>query len=256
MADGNTDAQGSRAAGSPVTVTYTVTNSGTDALSLSTATSSAASNVVVGTISAPGSSSVAAGGGSTTFTVQYTPTVAGAFSFDLAMVNGDADESPYNITVSGTATGAPEISVSSSVSGAVADSGTDAQGSRAAGSPVTVTYTVTNSGTDALSLSTATSSSASNVVVGSISAPGSSSVAAGGGSTTFTVQYTPTVAGAFSFDLAPWSMATAMRAPTTSPSPARPPAHQRSVSVPRSRVPSRMAGRTPRAAVQPVARSR
>ncbi|CUH73493.1 hypothetical protein TL5120_03303 [Thalassovita autumnalis] len=202
VADGGTDAQGSRAAGSPVTVTYTVTNSGTDALTLSTATSSSASNVVVGTISAPGSSSVAAGGGSTTFTVQYTPTVAGAFSFDLSMVNGDGDESPYNITVSGTATGAPEISVSSSVSGAVADGGTDAQGSRAAGSPVTVTYTVTNSGTDALSLSTATSSSASNVVVGTISAPGSSSVAAGGGSTTFTVQYTPTVAGAFSFDLA------------------------------------------------------
>ena len=145
MAEAGTDAQGSRAAGSPITVTYTVTNSGTDALSLSTATSSAASNVVVGSISAPGSSSVTAGGGSTTFTVQYTPTVAGAFSFDLAMVNGDGDENPYNFTVSGTATGAPEISVSSSESGALTDGGTDTVSTATAqGVTSQITYTTSH----------------------------------------------------------------------------------------------------------------
>ncbi|MDO3385839.1 choice-of-anchor D domain-containing protein, partial [Gilvimarinus sp. SDUM040013] len=137
----------------------------------------------------------------TTFTVQYTPTLAGAFSFDLSFVNDDADENPFNFTVSGTGSGAPEISVSSSVGGAVADGGTDAQGFVAAGTPQTVTYTVTNSGTDDLTIATATTAAPSNVTINAIGAPGSTTIGAGGGSTTFTVQYTPTLAGAFSFDL-------------------------------------------------------
>ncbi len=200
VADSGTDAQGSEAAGSAKTVTYTVSNTGTDDLTLATVTSSSLSNVTVDSISAPGLTTVTAGN-STTFTVQYTPTLAGAFSFDLAFTNNDGDESPYNMTVSGTATGAPEIAVSSSESGAVADGGTDAQGSEAAGSAKTVTYTVSNTGTDDLTLATATSSSLSNVSVNSISAPASTTVTPGN-STTFTVQYTPTIAGSFSFGLA------------------------------------------------------
>ncbi|MDO3385442.1 hypothetical protein QWI17_06265, partial [Gilvimarinus sp. SDUM040013] len=69
------------------------------------------SNVTINAIGAPGSTTIGAGGGSTTFTVQYTPTLAGAFSFDLSFVNDDADENPFNFTVSGTGSGAPEISV-------------------------------------------------------------------------------------------------------------------------------------------------
>ncbi|MEP1186630.1 MAG: choice-of-anchor D domain-containing protein [Roseibium sp.] len=201
VADGGTNAQGTQTAGSAVTVTYTVTNSGTDDLTLATATSSALSNVAVDTIGAPGSTTVTSGGGTTTFQVQYTPTVAGAFSFGLSFVNNDADENPYNFTVSGTATGTPEISVSADIGGAVADGGTNAQGSQAAGSAVTVTYTVTNSGTDDLTLATATSSAQSNVAVDSVTAPGSTTVTTGGGTTTFQVQYTPNSAGAFSFGL-------------------------------------------------------
>ena len=199
VADGGTLAQGSQAAGGAVALTVTVANSGTDTLTLSTATSSGASNVTVNSISAPASSTVAPGG-TTTFTVSYTPTNAGAFGFDLSMVNDDADENPYDVTVSGTATGAPEIGLSGSIGGAVADGGTLAQGSQAAGGAVALTVTVANSGTDTLTLSTATSSGASNVTVNSISAPASSTVAPGG-TTTFTVSYTPTNAGAFGFDL-------------------------------------------------------
>ena len=203
IADGGTLAQGSQAAGTAVTLTFTVTNTGLDALTLATATSSNASNVVVNQIQAPGSTSVTASGGTTTFAVQYTPTLAGAFSFDLSFTNNDGDENPYNFTVSGTGSGVPEISVAETGlgQGSIADGGTLAQGSQAAGTAVTLTFTVTNTGLDALTLATATSSNASNVVVNQIQAPGSTSVTAGGGTTTFAVQYTPTLAGAFSFDL-------------------------------------------------------
>ncbi|SIT13058.1 hypothetical protein SAMN05421759_1191, partial [Roseivivax lentus] len=182
-------------------VTYTVTNSGTAALTIAQAVSAAPANVTVNSISAPGSLTVAPGGGTTTFTVNYTPTLAGAFSFGLSFTNDDADENPFNYTVSGTATGAPEIVVSSSESGALTDGGTDAQGSEPAGVAKSVTYTVTNSGTAALTIAQAVSAAPANVTVNSISAPGSLTVAPGGGTTTFTVNYTPTLAGAFSFGL-------------------------------------------------------
>ena len=201
VADSGTNAQGTQTAGSATTVTYTVTNSGTDDLTIATATSSAASNVTVNSIGAPGSTTITGGGGITTFTVQYTPTLAGAFSFGLSFVNDDGDETPYNFTVSGIATGTPEIEVSADIGGAVTDGGTNAQGTQTAGSATTVTYTVTNSGTDDLTIATATSSAASNVTVNSIGAPGSTTITGGGGITTFTVQYTPTLAGAFSFGL-------------------------------------------------------
>ncbi|WP_162804667.1 hypothetical protein [Tritonibacter mobilis] len=41
------------------------------------------------------------------------------------MANTNADESLFNIAVAGSASGSPEIEVSSSVSGALSDGGTD-----------------------------------------------------------------------------------------------------------------------------------
>ena len=203
VADGGTLAQGTQAAGSATTLTFTVTNSGDGDLTLATATSSAPSNVTVNAISAPASTTVSPSGTTTTFTVQYTPTSAGAFSFDLSFANNDSDEDPYNFTISGSATGAPEISVAETGQGqgAVADGGTLAQGTQAAGSATNLTFTVTNSGTADLTLGTATSSAPSNVTVNAISSPGSTTVSPSGTTTTFTVQYTPTSAGAFSFNL-------------------------------------------------------
>ena len=64
-----------------------------------------------------------------------------------------------------------EISVSFSEFGAVEDGNTNAQDSEAACIAKTVTYTVGNTGTDDLTLATATSSALTNVTVNSISAP-------------------------------------------------------------------------------------
>ncbi|WP_350334594.1 choice-of-anchor D domain-containing protein [Coralliovum pocilloporae] len=207
VADGGTDTFTSTpAAGSPAIVTYTITNTGTSALSVTPPTVggnvTSTSNVTVNAMTL-GAVSVAPGGGTTTLVVNYTPTAAGAFSFAFNFANGDGDENPYNITASGIATGAPEIEVSSSEGGAVADGGTDAFTSTpVAGVAGTVTYTITNSGTSALSVTAPTVgsnvSATTNVVVNSLTL-GSTSVAPGGGTTTLVVNYTPTNSGAFSF---------------------------------------------------------
>ncbi|WP_420004416.1 beta strand repeat-containing protein [Arenibacterium sp. LLYu02] len=325
VSDGGSDALGVLASGTARTLTYTIANSGSGDLTVATATSSNLTNVTVNSIGAPGSTTVSSGGGTTTFSVQFTPSAAGTFSFDLSFVNDDSDENPFNFTVSGTATevpgfsqavspstvladeaatltftidntangsaasaldfsntlvsgllvagtpnaattctggtltatagsgsisytggsvsggatctvtvdvaaasdgtyvntsdvltsnfgtsttssatltvASPEIDLQRPASTSIADGGSDAQGSVAVGVQQVLTYTVANTGAATLTLTgSASSSGASNVSVDSISAPGSSTVAASG-STTFTVSYTPTAAGAFSFDL-------------------------------------------------------
>ena len=205
VADGGTDIFAtSKAAGSAATVTYTITNSGTGPLTITTPTVggniSGATNVTVNSLTLDLDQRCCRGG-TTTLVVNYTPTVSGAFGFALSLVSDDGDETPYTITASGTATGAPEIAISSSVSGAVSDGDTDAQGAIDTGVQTSVTYTVTNSGTAPLTLSgTAAASAASNVTVNSVSAFGASTVAAAG-STSFTVTYTPAAASTFSFEL-------------------------------------------------------
>jgi hypothetical protein len=209
VADGGTDTQTGVTAGTPVTVTYTINNTGTDALSLpSTPTITGLSNITGTPVIGGFTPTTVAPGGSTTFTVTYTPATAGSFGFDIAVPNDDADEGPYNIAASGTATGglaAPgdaEIEISSSQSGAVADGGTDTQGPQPAGVPVTTTYTVTNSGTDTLTLGgTPSLSNLVNVDDGiTVTAP-TALVLAPGESATFDVTYTPSDGGPFSFDL-------------------------------------------------------
>lgn len=83
--------------GTPSTQTFTIENTGTVALTLGTVTSS---NTEF-TVTQPLSSSVAAGG-TTTFTVTHDPTANGSASATISFSNNDADENPYNFTVSGT----------------------------------------------------------------------------------------------------------------------------------------------------------
>jgi len=118
LTDGGSDAQGAEPAGVASTVTYTITNSGTDTLTLSgTPTVSGLSNVAATpAVSAPGSLSLAPGG-STTFTVTYTPIAAGAFGFDLDIASDDADEATFDIAVSGNGTAAASALASTSGSG-------------------------------------------------------------------------------------------------------------------------------------------
>lgn len=98
---------------------------------------------------------------------------------------------------------APEINLTSSVNGDIADGGTDAQGTQQAGVAQTVTYTIRNQGTDTLTFSgtpsvTAVTNIDGVVIVG---APSSSSLEPGE-TTTFDVTFTPAADGPFSFDVA------------------------------------------------------
>ncbi|MCA8916979.1 MAG: IPT/TIG domain-containing protein [Planctomycetes bacterium] len=107
IADGSTESENNTGVAS-FAANYTIQNVGTATLNL---TGGAGTEVVVAgltnctvlvtqpTTSAIGSSS------STTFSLQITPTAAGAFSFTVSMANDDADENPFNWTYSGNTAG-------------------------------------------------------------------------------------------------------------------------------------------------------
>ena len=123
------------------------------------------------------------------------------FAYDAA---GNEKQVTFHIIVEVESAKAPEIAVSSSESGPVADGGTDAQGNQAFGIPKTVTYTVSNTGGAKLEVSSITTSIPvdGNVTVDPI--PDDDAVfdvPANGGTGEFKVTYTPTKAGAFKFDL-------------------------------------------------------
>ncbi|MFQ1700978.1 OmpA family protein [Loktanella agnita] len=102
IADGGTDVQGSQTPGTPQTITYTISNTGEDTLTIGgTPTISGETNIdgpVI--VSAPGSLSLTPGQ-TTTFTVTFTTLAEGQFGFDIDVASNDADESPYDIAVSG-----------------------------------------------------------------------------------------------------------------------------------------------------------
>ena len=140
IADGGTDAQGSKEVGTQVTLTYTVENTGDASLSVTNISSTAASGVSVDSIS-PTTLSIGASS-SDTFAVKYTPTAVGAFSFELDIANDDdPPEDNYDITVSGTGVDTDPPDVSSIVRA-------DADPTNAGAVDFTVTFDESVSGVD------------------------------------------------------------------------------------------------------------
>jgi hypothetical protein len=105
ISDSGTDVLSSSVAGVASNLIYTISNPGGSGLNVSTPTAGSSTNCTV-TITAAPPGTVAAGTSATmTFTV--TPIAVGAWSTSLSMGNNDADENPYNWTLSGTAVSQP-----------------------------------------------------------------------------------------------------------------------------------------------------
>ncbi|MEL6682873.1 MAG: OmpA family protein, partial [Pseudomonadota bacterium] len=210
IADGGTDTQPQSTAGVEQTITYTITNDGLSTLTLEEPMLEAGSTtnitggddgVVVGDLSATSLEP----GETATFTVTYTPEVDGDYGFDIVVPNNDAqdgvDESTYNIAVEGSAEGAAEIDVTSSVSGAMPDGGEDDVGDPIVGAEQTITYTVTNNGTDTLTLENPTVTGETNLDGPVTIVNPTDLVLEPGETTTFTVTFTPLEEGPFGFDI-------------------------------------------------------
>jgi cyclophilin family peptidyl-prolyl cis-trans isomerase len=184
--------------GTPLSQTYTITNSGTGALALGTV-SITGTNAADFTVTTQPATSVAVGG-TTTFTVKFAPTASGTRAGTVTFTEDDPTAtSPFTFAVSGVAT-APSIAVTgagNSISdGSTAPSATNDTlfgSTQVGGTPLSQTYTITNSGTGALTLGTV-SIGGTNSGDFKVTTQPAASVAAGG-NTTFTVEFTPTASG-------------------------------------------------------------
>lgn len=96
---------GTTSVGSPVTKTFTITNSGTAALTLAGLSVSAGFSIAQDF----GSTTVAANGGTTTFQIRMEAGAVGTPSGNLTFTSNDGDESPFDLQLSGTISGAPVI---------------------------------------------------------------------------------------------------------------------------------------------------
>lgn len=202
ITDGGTDTVSGTVAATPTALIYTFSNTGNAALTLALPASLGSMvNCSVSITAAPSTPVSASGSTSTTLTV--TPLAAGVFSFTYSIGNNDLNESPYNWSISGTATAvpAPEIDVTRGATGIV-DGGTDAVGTVVAGMPSSLTYTISNIGSAGLNLTglpqLVAVTPGSNIATLSVTAQPAASVPVSG-STSFTVTFTVTGPGAFSF---------------------------------------------------------
>ena len=142
---------GTTSLGVPITKTFTVKNLGGAALNLSN-WSVPNGFSFIGTI--PG---IVGNGGSTTFQVKFDANTAGTTQGTLTVGNNDSDENPFDFAIAATVSGAPaskaEIQVLDEQNNNVTDGTTTINfGTTAINAPITKTFTVKNTGTEALNL--------------------------------------------------------------------------------------------------------
>ncbi len=103
ISDGSTDNVGNRFSGSAFVLTYTIQESQNSNLTITSISPASAANCTVNSITASAVLPNVLNNSSMTFDVTVTPTANGAFSFELDVLSDDADETNYDILVSGTA---------------------------------------------------------------------------------------------------------------------------------------------------------
>ncbi len=192
LVDGSsTTSFGSVAVAGNVTQTFTVRNVGTaplTGLALSKAGTNTA-DFTLGTLTV----TTLNPGESTTFDVTFIPTAIGDRSAILRVASSDDDENPFDINLTGTGLAA-EIAVEQPVGTNLTDGGSRSLGSVLLGSSASLTFTIKNLGNiDLTGISiTKDGTHADDFTV--TTAP-TAAVSGPSGSTTFTVQFTPSALG-------------------------------------------------------------
>jgi len=192
--DGGGHDFGSKSLGSNEFRTFTIENTGTADLTITTPLSIGGTDASQFHISAQPSSSTISPGGTTTFQVRFTPTTGGAKTATIAIANNDSDENPYDLTITGM--GLEEEMDLKQGTTAIPDGGSYDYGNHTIGTNTDVIFTIENPGTDDLNFTgpftiSGTDASEFNMQVDPVSP-----VVANGGTNTYTIRFNPTSLGA------------------------------------------------------------
>ncbi len=146
--DGGSLSFGEVIIGNPVTKTFTISNSGTAALTVGFTHPTPDGFNVVGAF--PDTIAV---GESAEFQLRLTAAAVGTFNGEFQFDTNDSDENPYQITLTGTVKPEPEPEIAVSADSInISDGGSFDFGEVVIGSPITKTFTITNSGTASLTV--------------------------------------------------------------------------------------------------------
>ena len=188
--------------GSNLVRTYTIQNTGSQPLNLTSIAPALGTNAQFSISSVGTTTPVPGNGGTTTFTVTFTPTTAGLVTGGVVILSDDPDaESTYTFSIQAEGLAGSDINVQgNSVDIADGDITPDLAdhtdfGQITIGSNLIRTFTIQNTGNADLNLSSVSLGLGSNsqftADISSVTTP----VSGSGGSTTFTVTFTPTVTG-------------------------------------------------------------
>jgi hypothetical protein len=180
------------ALGANVVKTVTIKNTGNanlTGLALSKGGSHAADFIVTAPLQ-----TTLAPGTATTFSVTFKPTAAGIRTAAIQLASNDADENPFDITLTGTGVPSPEIAIQQPAGTDLKDGiSTKSFGSVALKSTGTKTFTIKNTGTANLT-GLAITKNGANAKNFTVKAPLKTTLAPGA-STTFKVIFKPTAKG-------------------------------------------------------------
>ncbi|MBI9051272.1 MAG: sortase [Anaerolineaceae bacterium] len=183
--------------------TFTISNTGTADLNLSTGTPHviiSGTNASDFSLTNDAATPIASVGGTTTFTITFDPSTPGTRSATVSIANDDSDENPYNFNIQGTGTFYPEIDIQRPAGTSIANGATDNLGNPLPGTTYNLTYTIDNSaGTAPLGPFPYMETNYQNI--SSVFVDGSfGSTIPAGGSMTFDLSFTVDSPGPFGMD--------------------------------------------------------
>ncbi len=102
IADGGSYDYGSKALGTDTDIVFTIENTGTANLTITTPLTIGGTDASQFSITSQPATATILASSSTTFTVRFSPTSTGAKTASISIANDDSDENPYNLTLNGT----------------------------------------------------------------------------------------------------------------------------------------------------------